>query len=523
MHSHFKDEVNYKELELDFDLLFQAFATVMLTPINFLFVFIGITAGIIVGALPGLTATMGCALLIPFTFGLPPIQGLLMLIGIFCGGIYGGSISGILIRTPGTPAAAATLLDGYPLAQKGMAGKAIGIATIASFVGGTTSAITMTFLSPQIAKIGLKFGPPEFCALAIFGLGMIITISGRSLLKGFISALFGLLITVIGFDPLSGVPRFTFGSQNLLGGVTFIPALIGLFGYAQVFRNIEKITILPNVKSKVENILPKMGELLSTLKIMFKSAVMGTFIGSIPGTGCDVAAFITYGEAKRSSKHPEKFGTGILEGVAAPEAGNNGATGGAMIPMLTLGIPGDAVTAVLLGALTIHGMQPGPMLFKDHLDIIYPIFAGMIMAQFVLLIVGLSGARYFAKLINIDRKILTPIIFLLCVVGSYAMRFSFFDVGLSLIIGVIAYFMEYYDYPVSPILLALILGPMAEQNLRRSLIISHGDVTIFFTRPISAAFIILAVVVIITSYYRIKKSMDREAQNAFSGEKQKDD
>lgn len=497
---------------MDFNLLFHAFGTVMLNPTNFFFVFIGITSGIIVGALPGLTATMGCALLIPFTFGLPPIQGLLMLMGIFCGGIYGGSISGILIRTPGTPSAAATLLDGYPLCQKGLAGKAIGISTVASFVGGTTGALIMTFLSPQIAKIGLKFGPPEFFALAIFGLGMIITISGRSLLKGIIAALFGLLITVIGFDPLSGVPRFTFGSQNLLGGVTFIPALIGLFGYAQVFRNIEKITILPPVNSKVENILPKISEILATFKTMIKSAVMGTFIGSIPGTGCDVAAFVTYGEAKRSSKHPEKFGTGILEGVAAPEAGNNAATGGAMIPMLTLGVPGDAVTAVLLGALTIHGLQPGPMLFKDHLDIIYPIFAGMIMAQFILLIVGLSGAKVFAKLINIDRRILTPVIFFLCVVGSYSMRFSFFDVSLSLVIGVIAYFMEYYDYPVSPILLALILGPMAEQNLRRSLIISHGDLTVFFQRPISAGFIILALVVIISSYYRIKKGKIREAQ-----------
>lgn len=497
---------------MDFQLLIEAFATVMLNPQNFLFVFTGVTAGIIVGALPGLTATMGCALLIPFTFGLPPIQGLLMLIGIFCGGIYGGSISAILIRTPGTPSAAATLLEGYPLSQKGQAGKAIGMATVASFVGGTTGALVMSLLSPQIAKFGLKFGPPEFTALAFFGLGMIITISGRSLLKGIISALFGLMLTIIGFDPLSGVPRFTFGSRELLGGVTFIPALIGLFGYAQVFRNIEKMQILPHVKSKVEKVLPSMSEILGSLKTMIKSALMGTFIGSIPGTGCDVAAFIAYGECKRSSKNPQDFGTGVLEGVAAPEAANNAATGGAMIPMLTLGVPGDAVTAVLLGALTIHGLQPGPLLFRDHLDVIYPIFAGMIMAQAVLLVVGLSGARLFARLINIDRKVLTPVIFFLCVVGSYAMRFSFWDVGLSLIIGVIAYFMEYYDYSVSPILLALILGPMAEQNLRRSLIISHGDPSIFFTRPISAAFIVLAIVVIISSYYRIKRAQERMSQ-----------
>jgi len=502
---------------MDFDLLYHAFSTVMLDPSNLFFVFVGITAGIIVGALPGLTATMGCALLIPFTFGRPPIQGLLMLIGIFCGGIYGGSISGILIRTPGTPSAAATLLDGYPLSQKGLGGKAIGMSTIASFLGGTIGAITMTFLSPQIARMGTRFGPPEFCALALFGLGMIITISGRSILKGVISAIFGLLITVIGFDPLSGVPRFTFHSQELLGGITFIPALIGLFGYAQVFRSIEKIQILPVVRSRVEKILPRLSEIRAVLGTTVKSALIGTFVGSVPGTGCDVAAFIAYGEAKRASKHPEKFGTGLLEGVAAPEAANNGATGGAMIPMLTLGVPGDAVTAVLLGALTIHGLQPGPLLFRDHLDVIYPIFAGMIMAQFVLLIVGLSGARVFARLINIDRRILTPIIFFLCVVGSYSMRFSFFDVGLSLIIGVIAYFMEYYDYPVSPILLALILGPMAEQNLRRSLIISHGDPLIFFTRPISAGFIVLAIVMIVSSYYRIKKAMDREEAAARAG------
>ncbi len=491
---------------MDFNLLFDAFATVMLNPINFIFVLIGVSSGIIIGALPGLTATMGCALLIPFTFGLPPVQGLLLLIGIFCGGIYGGSISGILIRTPGTPAAAATILDGYPLTQQGKAGKAIGMATIASFIGGTSGALIMTFLSPQIAKFGLRFGPPEFFALAIFGLGMIVTISGRSLLKGIIAALIGLFIASIGYDPLSGVPRFTLGNEDLLGGVTFIPALIGLFGYAQVFRNIEKMGMVPAVKSKIKNILPTLGEIRATLKTTIKSAVMGSFIGSIPGTGTDVAAFVAYAEAKRTSKHPEKFGTGVLEGVAAPEAANNGACGGAMIPMLTLGVPGDAVTAVLLGALTIHGFQPGPLLFRDHLDVIYPIFAGMILAQFILLIVGLSGARFFASIINIDRKILTPSIFFLCVVGSYSMRFSFFDVGLSMAIGLVAYFREYYAYPVSPILLALILGPMAEQNFRRSLMIAQGDATIFFTRPLSAAFIILAVLSICSSYYKMVKS-----------------
>lgn len=496
--------------------LLEAFQTILINPTSLLFIIIGITTGIIVGCLPGLTATMGCALLIPFTFSLPPIQGLLMLMGIFTGGIYGGSISGILIRTPGTPAAAATLLDGFPLSLKGEAGKAIGISTIASFIGGIIGAFTMALLAPQIALFGLRFGPPEFFSLAIFGLSMIVLISGESLIKGAIAALFGLLLTTIGFDPLSGIPRFTFGSDNLLGGITFIPALIGLFGFAQVFRNIEKMEIVPQMKSKVGKILPKTKEIIRLIPTMIKSGGIGTFTGSVPGLGCDIAAFVAYGEAKRASKKPEEFGKGSYEGVAAPESANNGATSGAMIPMLTLGIPGDAVTAVLLGALTIHGFQPGPLLFRDHMDLVYPIFAGMILCQVVLLIVGLSGARLFAKLINIDMRVLTPIIFLLCIVGSYSMRFSFFDVGLALVIGVLAYFMGKAKFPVSPILLALILGPMAEQNMRRSLMLSHDDLSIFFTRPISAGFLLLAVFMAIASYRKIQKLREIERRVAVS-------
>lgn len=482
-----------------------AFQTILTSPESLFFIVVGVTAGIVVGSLPGLTATMGVALLIPFTFGMPPIHGLVMLMGIFSGGIYGGSISGILIRTPGTPAAAATLLDGYPLSQKGEAGKAIGVATIASFIGGTVGALVMSFLSPEIARFGLRFGPPEFFALAIFGLSMIVSISGKSLIKGLISALFGLMITTIGFEPLSGVPRFSFGNVHLLGGVTFIPALIGLFGFAQVFRTIEKMKVVPHVRSKVTRIMPKWKEISRLLPTMIKSSVMGTFIGSVPGLGADIAAFIAYGEAKRTAKRPEKFGKGELKGVAAPESANNGATGGAMIPMLTLGVPGDAATAVLLGALTIHGYQPGPLLFRDHIEIVYPIFAGMILCQIALLIIGLGGSRLFARLINIDRTILTPVIFLFCIMGSYAMRFSFFDVGLALGIGVLAYFMEYGGFSVSPILLALILGPMAEQNLRRSLMLSQGNPMIFVTRPISVIFLVLAVFMVITSYRKMQK------------------
>jgi putative tricarboxylic transport membrane protein len=492
------------------DYLLDAFALIFSNPYSLLFILVGVTAGIIVGCLPGLTATMGCALLIPFTYSLPPVEGLLLLMGIFTGGIYGGSISGILIRTPGTPAAAATLLDGYPLTQKGEGGKAIGFATIASFIGGTIGALLMAFMAPEIATFGLKFGPPEFFALAIFGLTMIISISGESLLRGAIVVLIGLLLTTIGFDPLSGVPRFFFESENLLGGITFIPVLIGLFGFAQVFRNIENMDIVPQVKSKVGKILPRFKEVKPLLPTMAKSGGMGSLMGSVPGLGSDVAAFVAYGEAKRVSKEPEKFGKGSHEGIAAPESANNGATGGAMIPMLTLGVPGDAVTAVLLGALTIHGLQPGPLLFRDHLDIVYPIFAGMILCQVVLLIIGLGGARMFAKLININQNILTPIIFLLCITGAYAIRFNFFDVGLAFIVGVVAYFMGKAKFLISPILLALILGPMAEQNMRRSLLLSQDDPMIFIERPISAAFLALAIVMAVVSYRKFKKLREIE-------------
>tara|TARA_B100001063_G_scaffold131029_1_gene122491 strand:- start:5392 stop:6903 length:1512 start_codon:yes stop_codon:yes gene_type:complete len=503
---------------VSFDYLMNAFILIFSNPSSLLFIIVGVTAGIIVGCLPGLTATMGCALLIPFTYSLPPVEGLLLLMGIFSGGIYGGSISGILIRTPGTPAAAATLLDGYPLSQRGEGGKAIGISTIASFIGGTIGALIMAFLAPEIASFGLRFGPPEFFALAVFGLTMIISISGESLLRGAIVVLIGLLLTTIGFDPLSGVPRFSFENEDLLGGITFIPVLIGLFGFAQVFRNVENMEIVPQVKSKVGKILPKISEIKPLLFTMFKSGSLGSFMGSVPGLGSDVAAFVAYGEAKRTSKEPEKFGKGSHEGIAAPESANNGATGGAMIPMLTLGVPGDAVTAVLLGALTIHGLQPGPLLFRDHIDIVYPIFAGMILCQVVLLIIGLAGARIFSKLININQNILTPVIFLLCITGAYAIRFSFFDVGLAFIVGVIAYFMDKAKFPISPILLALILGPMAEQNMRRSLLLSRDDFMIFIERPISAVFLGLALIMLVSSYRKFKKlrSIEKEIEEKTS-------
>ncbi len=461
--------------------------------------FIGVTMGIVIGALPGLTATMGVALLLPFTIGaqMSAQSSMAMLIGIYVGAIFGGSIPAILIRTPGTPASAATLMDGYPMSQRGDAGQALGLVTFGSFCGGLISCIIMIFLSPVVSEFATKFSYHEKFSLAVFGLSMIASISGRSILKGIISGTFGLLLATVGFDPVLGIPRYTFGISDLSDGVSFIPALIGLFAFSQVFVDISILTQGTFEQPVLKKVIPRLGEMLKHWFLIIRTALVGTFVGSLPGAGCDIAAFIGLNEAKRSSKHPETFGTGIPEGVIAPESCKSGATGGAMIPMLTLGIPGDAVTAIMLGALTVQGLQPGPLLFKDHLDVVYAFFASMILANIVMIFVGFFSARYVAKIVSIDKKILLPVICVLSVIGAYAMRQSLFDVLIAIIMGIIGYGMRRWNFPAAPIVLALILGPMAESNLRRALLLPDASITMFFTRPISAALLLLAIGTII--------------------------
>ncbi len=486
---------------MDFELFAAGFLSILQWK-PLLMIFLGVTGGILVGSLPGLTATMGVALLVPFTFGLPIAEAMGMLLGIFSGAIYGGSISAILIGTPGTPAAAATLMDGYPLAQRGEAGRALSVSVVSSFVGGFTGALIMTFLSPQISKVALQFSAAEYFALATFGLSIIISVSGNSILKGIIAGLLGLLISTIGMDPISGYPRFTYGSIDLMEGPAFIPILIGLFAFAEVLKGVEELATREQIVSKISSVFPSMADIRRTWKDFSKSAILGTFIGSIPGAGSDIAAFVGYSEAKRRSKHPEKFGNGAIEGVAAAESANNACTGGAMIPMLSLGVPGDAVTAILLGAFVIQGLRPGPLLYRDHMDVVYSVFAAMMIANVAMLIVGLIGIRFFAKVITVRKGILLPIIFVLSIVGSYSMRNSLFDVWLALCFGVIGFFLQRYRFPVSPILLALILGPMAEANLRRALIISDGSMSAVLCRPITATFLALGVFFLITSIIR---------------------
>lgn len=473
----------------------------VLSPMNLLLIAGGVFLGIVVGAIPGLTATLAISLLVPFTFSMEPIPALVLLLAIYCGGIYGGSITAILIRTPGTPGAAATVLDGYPMGQQGRAGEAIGIATIGSGFGGFVSALIMIFLSPQISKMALSFSGPEYFALAVFGLSVIFSLS-KDVLKGLATGVLGLIFATVGMDLISPYPRFTMGIPQLLTGLPLLPVVIGLFAIAEVFRMAES-------KLKDDGDMHKVGRIIPTKDIfkriwgtMVRSSLIGTFIGALPGAGANVAAFVSYNTAKKISKNPERFGKGAEEGVAAPETANNAVTGGALIPMLTLGIPGDAVTAVLLSALTIQGFQPGPLLFRDHMNIVYPIFACMLLANVIMTIMGLSMAKFVAKIATVSKAYLLPAVAIFAIVGSFAASGNVFEIWVALAFGFLGYLLEKLGFDVSPIVLSVILGPMMEKSLRQSLIMSKGDPTIFLTRPISCVLLIIAVVPLAWGLYK---------------------
>ncbi|HPZ16421.1 MAG TPA: tripartite tricarboxylate transporter permease [Sphaerochaeta sp.] len=461
------------------------------------FIIVGVFTGICIGALPGLTATMGVALVLPLTFGMDAIPGILLLIGVYVGAIYGGSISAILLRTPGTPAAAATVLDGYEFSKRGESGRALGISTVSSFVGGVVSVIALWLISPQLAKLALRFSAPEFFLLAIFGLSIIASISGNSLSKGVLCGALGITLSFIGIDSITGYPRFVFNNINLLSGMSFIPVMIGLFAMSQAFTTIETIFTPDQVTQKISKVWPSKSDWKVIMRQGPISGVIGTIIGIIPGAGAEIGAFVSYGQAKKTSRHPELFGTGIPEGIAAPEAGNNGVTGGALIPMLTMGVPGDAVAAILIGALTVQGLQPGPLLFTEHTTLVYSIFLGMFIANVTMLVLGLSSLKLFVKVLSVPKGILTPMIFILCVVGSYAINTNFFDVGVMLFFGIVGYFMQKADVSVSPAVLGLILGPMAESNFRRALLMSEGSYSIFFSSPIAWIFLLLTIVTLL--------------------------
>jgi putative tricarboxylic transport membrane protein len=470
-----------------------------------LFINVGLVLGIIFGALPGLTATMGVALFMPITFGMDPIVGITMLLGIYCGGIYGGSITAILIKTPGTPASAATVLDGYTLSQKGQAGKALHMALVASTIAGLFSALILLLVAPQLAKVALKFGPPEYFSLAIFGLTIIASVCSKNLFKGIMMGCLGMYVSMIGLDEIGGMPRFLFGTLNLAGGVKLIPALIGLFAISEILNKVKIGDFKTIEANKFVGGKVTWAELKFSLKTIFKSSAIGTFIGAVPGTGAAIASFLSYNEAIRSSKTPEKYGTGYLDGVAASEAGNNGVTGATLIPMLTLGIPGDTVTAVLLGALMMQGLQPGPALFRDFAPVVYTIMVSLIFVNIFMFIQGKAFVRIFANITKIPVNLLLPILMILCVTGAYAENNTMFDVWMMFIFGAGGYILIRNGFPVTPLLLARILGPMAEISMRQSLIMSQGSYSIFFTRPICLFFLVISVASILFAVLKKEK------------------
>ncbi|KUO58358.1 MAG: hypothetical protein APF84_15370 [Gracilibacter sp. BRH_c7a] len=456
---------------------------------------IGTFLGIIVGCLPGLTPSMGVALLLPLTFGMGPLEGITLLASMYCGAMYGGSISAILIGIPGDGAASATVLDGYPMTKNGNAGKALGMAAIASFIGGIIGVLILLSLSHVLAQFTLKFGPAEYFSLGVFGLTIVVSLSSKSLVKGLIAGIFGVLLSTVGVDKVSGIYRFTYGITDLTSGLDFVPVIIGLFAISSILEQVEASFQGHKANYKdlsFRKLLPSWAEMKLCSSTFLRSGLLGTLIGVLPGAGGTISGFICYNEAKRFSKNSDKFGTGFIEGVAATEAGNNAASGGAMVPLMVFGIPGSATTAILLGAFVVHGLQPGPLLFIKSPDVAYGVILSMFIANFVFLAFGLLSVKPFARLLAIPVQWMNSAILLIAVVGAYCINLRVFDIGLMLFFGILGFLMKKNNFTTVPIVLGLVLGPIVENYFRRALITYGGDYSIFITRPISAALLLFA-------------------------------
>ncbi|MBA4741835.1 MAG: tripartite tricarboxylate transporter permease [Azoarcus sp.] len=470
-------------------------------PITLLFIVFGMVWGIVFGAMPGLTGVVGVALLIPFTFGFGPIEGLLLLGSVYVGSTFGGSISAILFNTPGSPEAACTGLDGYPMAKKGQAGKALGIALAASAVGGIFGTVVLMLAAPPLAKVALSFGPAEYFALAVLGITAIASIGTSSVTKALIAGILGLVIATVGIDPLTGGSRFTFGNDLLLSGIGFIPAIIGMFALSEVLVRFSERVPVGEAITKVSTALPKFREMMAMKGTLARSSVLGTIIGTLPGVGATTAAFMSYSEAVRWSRHPEKFGTGEPEGIAAPEAANNAAVGGSMVPLLALGIPGSAATAVMIGGLTIHGIVPGPMLLVQNKELVYSVFIGMFIANLLMIFFGLKASRHFAKILDAPYALIGPSIVVLCMTGVYALRNNVMDVVVMLVFGAFGFLLRKLDYPIAPLIIGLVLGPVAEISLRRALMLSSFDWSSVLMRPIAGTLLALSALSLIYGFY----------------------
>jgi len=461
---------------------------------NLFFCLAGVTFGTLIGVLPGIGPVTGVAILIPITFGLNATTAIITMAGVYYGAMYGGSTTSILINVPGESSSVMTTVDGYQMAKKGRAGPALGMAAFSSFIAGTLAVIMLTFIAPPLASVALSFGPPEYFALTFMGLTLVTSLSGESMLKGIMSGVFGLIVACVGVDAISGEERFTFGNIYLLDGMGFIGVAVGLFAVAEVLINLEHPMeqVFVQTKLTLRNLFPTLQDWKDSLGPIGRSSLLGFFIGVLPGAGATIASFLSYAMEKKLSRHPERFGTGAIEGVAAPESANNAAAGGAMVPLLTLGIPGSGTTAVLLGALLIHGLRPGPLLFQSNPEFVWGVIASMYIGNVMLLVLNLPLVGIWASLLRVPYRILMPLIITLSAVGVFATDNNVFDMWVMFAFGVIGYLMRKLEFPAAPAVLGLVLGPLVERSLRQSLTISHGDLAIFFTRPISAVLTVCA-------------------------------
>ncbi len=481
----------------------QGFA-VAFQPLNLFWCFVGVFLGTVVGVMPGLGPAATIAMLLPLTFKMPPTSAVIMLAGIYYGAKYGGSTTAILLNVPGESASVVTCLDGYQMAKKGRAGAALGIAAIASFIAGSVGVLALMLVAPPLAKFALAFSSPEYFALMTLGLAMVVLLAGESMVKALLAMLVGLWIASMGIDLFSDASRFTFGQTELLDGIDFVIVAIGIFALSEVLSNMETRdagTLLP-VPKGLRNLLPTLAELKACRFAFLNGSVIGFIIGVLPGAGSTIASFISYGVEKAVSRHPEKFGTGVPEGVAAPEGANNSETGGALVPLLTLGIPGSGTTAILLAAFILWGLRPGPLMIQDNPELFWGLVASMYVGNVMLLVLNLPLIPLFAQILKIPAFLLYPVIFGISTVGVYAVSGSLFDCGMLAVFGLLGYVMRRLDYPSAPLILGLVLGDSMERALRQSLMMSQGDPSILVSRPISATMLLLAVVLLLLPMFR---------------------
>lgn len=473
-----------------------------------LLVAVGTFAGIYIGAIPGLSVTMAVSLLISFTFSWDTLSALALMIGVFVGGVYGGARSAILLNIPGAPAAIATSLDGYPLAKKGLAGETIGIATVQSVIGGLVGVIIMVTATPLMSKIALSFAPRDYFLVGTMGILLVGSMGSKSTGKGIFAGALGIILGLVGMDPFTGVGRFTFGSLNLLGGLSYVTAMIGLFGVSEALFQLRDLN-KPLIKQRISKIVPSWNVITKYIPLTLRSSIIGGIIGALPGTGGDIAAILAYDNARRTVKDNDvDFGQGAIEGVIAPETANNAAIGGAFIPMLTLGIPGDSVTAIIIGAMFIHGLRPGPLLMQDNPDIFWYIVSSLIISNIFLLVFGLMGIKLFTRIIDIPREKILPSILILSAIGAYSINGSYFDLIMVVVFGVIGYLLKLYGFPIGPIILGMILGPVIDSNFRRAILSSGSILNLImelFTNSITLILMVIIVYFLVYSYLQKRR------------------